>query len=265
MIRLRLAIASLAAAFLLPLTAQAEGLPDLAGKSVVVVTENAYPPLQFVDPKTGKQIGWEYDAMDEIAKRLNFKVEYQNTSWDAMIQSVSDGQYNIGMTGITIKDDRKEKVDFSDPYMRSEQFMLVRGDETRFTDAKSFAEFKDGLVGAQPGTTPFYTAVYSVLDGNEQNPRIKLFETFGATVQALKAGDVDVVLTDGTAGKGYVDASNGGLKLVGGPLGTEDFGFIFPKGSDLVGPVNAAIAALKADGTIDALNKKWFLDYKMGQ
>lgn len=265
MIRLRLAIASLAAALLLPLAAQAEGLPDLAGKSVVVVTENAYPPLQFVDPKTGKQIGWEYDAMDEIAKRLNFKVEYQNTSWDAMIQSVSDGQYNIGMTGITIKDDRKEKVDFSDPYMRSEQFMLVRGDETRFTDAKSFAEFKDGLVGAQPGTTPFYTAVYSVLDGNEQNPRIKLFETFGATVQALKSGDVDTVLTDGTAGKGYVDASNGGLKLVGGPLGTEDFGFIFPKGSDLVGPVNAAIAALKADGTIDALNKKWFLDYKMGQ
>jgi polar amino acid transport system substrate-binding protein len=73
------------------------------------------------------------------------------------------------------------------------------------------------------------------------------------------------VLTDGTAGKGYVDASNGALKLVGEPLGTEDFGFIFPKGSDLVAPVNAAIAALKADGTLDGLNKKWFLDYKMGE
>ena len=73
-----------------------------------------------------------------------------------------------------------------------------------------------------------------------------------------------MVLTDGTAGKGYVDASDGGLKLVGGPLGSEDFGFIFPKGSDLVAPVNAAIASMKADGTIDALNKKWFLDYKLG-
>jgi polar amino acid transport system substrate-binding protein len=255
----------LAALVLTPFAAHAADLPDLKGRKVVVVTENAYPPLQFIDPKSGKQIGWEYDAMNEIAKRLNFQVEYQNTSWDAMIQAVSDNQYNIGMTGITIKEERKQKVDFSDPYMRSEQFMLVRGDENRFTDAKTFAAFKDGLVGAQPGTTPFYTAVYSVLDGNEQNPRIKLFETFGATVQALKAGDVDVVLTDGTAGKGYVDASNGGLKLIGGPLGTEDFGFIFPKGSDLVAPVNAAIASLKADGTIDALNKKWFLDYKMGQ
>ncbi len=261
----RTVLAGLTAVMFSPLAAFAASLPDLGGKTVVVVTENAYPPLQFVDPKSGKAIGWEYDAMNEIAKRLNFKVEYQNTSWDAMIQAVSDGQYNIGMTGITIKDDRKQKVDFSDPYMRSQQFMLVRGDEKRFTDAKSFGALSDGLIGAQPGTSPFYTAVYEILDGNEQNPRIKLFETFGATVQALKTGDVDLVLTDSVAAKGYVDSSNGGLKVVGEPLGTEDFGFIFPKGSDLVAPVNAAIADLKADGTFDTLNKKWFLDYKMGQ
>lgn len=261
----KLSIAGLLAVLLFPIAAWAQTLPDLGGRTVVVVTENAYPPLQFVDPKSGKPIGWEYDAMDEIAKRLNFKVDYQNTSWDAMIQSVSDGQYNIGMTGITIKEERKQKVDFSDPYMRSEMRMLVRSDEARFTDAKSFAALESGLAAAQPGTTPFYVTVYDVLDGNEQNPRIKTFETFGAGVQALRAGDVDLVLTDGVAANGYVDASEGKLKVIGGPLGTEDFGFIFTKGSDLVAPVNAAIAAMKADGTIDALNKKWFLDYKMGQ
>ena len=261
---LKFILAAAAAALAFSLPAQAQDLPDLGGKTVVVVTENAYPPLQFIDPKTGEQIGWEYDAMNEIAKRLNFTVSYQNTSWDAMIQAVSDGQYEIGMTGISIKEDRKEKVDFSDPYMRSEMFMLVRGDESRFADAPSFAAFEDGLVGAQPGTTPFYVAVYDVLDGDEANPRIKLMETFGATVQALKTGDVDMVLTDGVAGKGYVEASDGGLKLVGGPLGADDFGFIFPKGSELVAPVNAAIEAMKADGTMDALNTKWFLDYKLG-
>jgi len=245
--------------------AMAADLPDLGGRQIVVVTENAYPPLQFIDPKTSEQIGWEYDAVNEIAKRLNFKVEYQNTSWDAMIQAVSDDQYHMGMTGITIKDERKEKVDFSDAYMRSEMFMLVRGDEDRFSDGKTFGAFKDGLVGAQAGTTPFYVAVYNMLDGDEANPRIKLFDTFGSTVQALKTGDVDVVLTDGTAGKGYVEASDGGLKLIGEAMGTEDFGFIFPKGSDLVAPINAAIAEMKSDGTIDALNKKWFLDYKFGQ
>ena len=262
---LKTVFALAASLVVVPALAVAQSLPDLGGRDVVVVTENAYPPLQFIDPKTGDQIGWEYDAMDEIAKRLNFKLEIQNTSWDAMIQAVSDAQYHVGMTGITIKEERKEKVDFSDAYMRSEMFMLVRGDEERFTDAESFAAFEDGLVGAQAGTTPFYVAVYDVLDGNEQNPRIKLLETFGATVQALKAGDVDMVLTDGTAGNGYVEASSGGLKLIGEALGTEDFGFIFPKGSDLVAPFNAAIASMKADGTIDALNKKWFLDYKFGQ
>ncbi len=253
------------AALLIAAPSFGQALPDLGGKDITVVTENAYPPLQFVDPKTGQAIGWEYDAVAEIAKRLNLKVTYQNTSWDAMIQAVSDKQYDMGMTGITIKEDRKEKVDFSDPYMRSEMFMLVRGDESRFTDAASFKAFEKGLVGAQAGTTPFYVAVYEVLDGKEDNPRIKLFETFGATVQALKSGDVDLVLTDGTAGKGYVDASNGGLKLTGTAMGTEDFGFIFPKGSDLAAPINAAIAAMKADGSIEALNKKWFLDYKLGQ
>ena len=242
----------------------AETLPDLAGREVVIVTENAYPPLQFLDA-SGAAVGWEYDAVAEIAKRLNITVKYENISWDAMMPAVSEGQYDIGMTGITIRDDRKEKVDFSDSYRTSEMVMLVRGDESRFADKASFAANAELLMAAQPGTTPFYVGVYEVLDGNEANPRIKLFETFGATVEALKSGDVDLVLTDGTAGAGYVEASAGGLKIIGEKLGTEDFGFIFPKGSDLVAPMNAAIASLKADGTRDALNKKWFLDYKMGQ
>ncbi len=244
--------------------AMAADLPDLGGKEIVVVTENAYPPLQFLDA-SGAAIGWEYDAMAELAKRLNFTVKYENISWDAMIPAVSEGQFDLGMTGITIREDRKEKVDFSDSYMTSEMVMMVRGDEARFADKAGFAGNPELLMAAQPGTTPFYVGVYEVLDGDEANPRIKLFETFGATVEALKSGDVDLVLTDGTAGAGYVEASGGALKIIGEKLGTEDFGFIFPKGSDLVAPMNAGIAAMRADGTIDALNKKWFLDYKMGQ
>lgn len=252
------------AAVMLATTATAEShLPDLGGQVVTVVTENAYPPLQFI--QNGDAIGWEYDAMAEIARRLNIDVVYENSSWDAMIPAVSEAQYDIGMTGITIRDDRAEVVDFSDPYMTSEMVMLVRGDEDRFSDAASFAANADLLMAAQPGTTPFYVGVYDVLDGDEANPRIRTMETFGATVQALRTGDVDLVLTDGTAGQGYVDASDGALKIVGEKLGTENFGFIFPKGSPLVGPINLAIADMKADGTLDALNTQWFLDFKMGE
>ncbi len=255
---------TLAASVLVGSTAMADGhLPDLEGREIVVVTENAYPPLQFMDGD-GNAVGWEYDAMAVIAERLNATIVYENISWDAMIPAVSEGQFDVGMTGITIREDRAEVVDFSDKYMTSEMVMMVRGDEDRFTDAASFAADEDLLMAAQPGTTPFYVGVYDVLDGDEANPRIKLMETFGATVQALRAGDVDLILTDGTAGNGYVDASEGALKIIGEKLGTEDFGFIFPKGSDLVAPINAAIADMEADGTIDALNTKWFLDFKVG-
>ncbi len=258
-------IVATVAAMMVATFATADGhMPDLDGREIVVVTENAYPPLQFIDGD-GNAVGWEYDAMAEIAERLNATVTYENISWDAMIPAVSEGQFDLGMTGITIRDDRAEVVDFSDKYMTSEMVMMVRGDEERFADAASFAADDDLLMAAQPGTTPFYVGVYDVLDGDEANPRIKLMETFGATVQALRAGDVDLVLTDGTAGNGYVEASDGGLKIIGEKLGTEDFGFIFPKGSDLVEPINAAIADMTADGTIDALNTKWFLDYKLGE
>jgi polar amino acid transport system substrate-binding protein len=182
-----------------------------------------------------------------------------------MIPAVSEGQADMGMTGITIRDDRREKVDFSDPYMHSEMRMLVRADEDRFTDAESFAAMPDGLIGSQAGVTPFYVAVYDVLDGNEANPRIRLFETIGAAIQGLRTGDVDLVLTDSTGGEGYVRANPDAFKIVGEPLGTEEFGFIFPKGSDLVAPVNAAIAEMRADGTLDALNTRWFVDYTIGE
>ncbi len=182
-----------------------------------------------------------------------------------MIPAVAEGQYDLGATGITINEERAEKVDFSIPYLRSEQLMIVRGDEMRFADAKGFAADPDLLVAAQPGTSPFYAAVYEILDGDEDNARVIKFDTFGAGLAALTAGDVDLALSDSTAANGYVAASGGKLKIVGEPLASEDFGFIFPKGSDLVAPFDAAIGAMQGDGTLTALNKKWFIDYKFGE
>jgi polar amino acid transport system substrate-binding protein len=243
------------------LSAQSPRLPDLKGRVIQAVTENAYTPLNFVDPKTGKAMGWEYDAVNEIAGRIGAKVKWSVCSWDTMIQAVRDGQYDVGMDGITINEERKKQVSFSEPYMVSQQFMLVRKSENRFTGAKDFGADKKLLIGSQPGTTNFYTAVYNVLDGDEKNPRIKLFETFGACVQALLSGDVDCVLMDAASSRGYIGANPDKLKVVGDPLGTEYFGFIFKPGSDLVEPFNAAIKSMKDDGTLERLNTKWFFEY----
>ncbi|GHA22135.1 basic amino acid ABC transporter substrate-binding protein [Devosia pacifica] len=245
--------------------AAAQDLPDLDGRTIVAVTENAYVPLNFTDPETGEGVGLEYDLFNEIAERLNAEVDWELASWDVMIQAVRDGQFDVGMDGITINAERAEQIDFSDPYLTSQQFMLVRADEDRFENAETFASDEEFLVGAQAGTTNFYVAVYDVLDGDESNPRIKLFETFGASVQALSAGDVDTVLMDATSAEGYIGANPGAFKVIGEALGTEEFGFIFPPGSDLVEPVNAALAAIKADGTLDTLEQKWFYDYNAAQ
>ena len=236
-------------------------LPDLAGKKVVAVTGNDYTPLNFVDPTTGKAVGWEYDAVNEICRRLNCMVDWQVTSWDTMIAAVKEGQFDVGMDGITITDERKQEVDFSDPYMTSQQFMLVRADESRFTTPQEFGADKELLIGSQTGTTNFYVAVYEVLDGDEANPRIKLFENFGATVQALIAGDVDMVLMDAASSRGYIGANPDKLKMIGDPLGTEQFGFIFTPGSELVAPFNAAIKTMADDGFLDHLNTRWFFLY----
>jgi polar amino acid transport system substrate-binding protein len=236
-------------------------LPDLGGRAIVAVTENAYVPLNFADPATGEGIGFEYDLFNEIAHRLNAQVDWQLASWDVMIQAVRDGQFEVGMDGITINDERRSQIDFSDSYLTSQQLMLVRADESRFTDAASFGANADFLVGAQAGTTNFYVAVYDVLDGDEANPRIKLFDTFGTSVQALQAGDVDTVLMDQTSANGYIGANPGAFKVIGEPLGTEDFGVIFTPGSDLVDPVNAALAQIRADGTLAGLEQKWFYEY----
>ncbi len=237
-------------------------LPDLEGQTVVAVTGNDYTPLNFVDPLTGEAVGWEYDAVDEICRRLNCEVDWQVTSWDTMIAAVQDGQFDVGMDGITITDERQEQVDFSIPYMVSQQFMLVRADEDRFSAPEEFAADEDLLIGSQTGTTNFYVAVYEVLDGDEANPRIKLFENFGAAVQALLAGDVDMVLMDAASSRGYIGANPDQLKIVGEPLGTEEFGFIFTPGSDLVEPFNAAIETMEEDGYLEYLNNRWFFLYE---
>lgn len=242
----------------LPLAAQ--DLPDLGGRIIHAVTENAYYPLNFAGPD-GQGIGLEYDVINEVAKRLNASVEWDLTAWDVMIESVRTGQFDIGADGITITAEREEQIDFTVPFITVEQYFLVRADEERITGPESFAENTDLLFGAQAGTSSFYTAIYDVLDGDEANPRVKTFDSFGAAVQAVKAGDVDAVIADQAASAGYIGADPGAFKQAGAAIKSDPFGFILTPGSDLVEPVNAALAQMQADGWLDERINYWFFEY----
>ena len=249
-----------AAMVLAALPAVAQDLPDLEGRVIHAVTENAYYPLNFAGPD-GQGIGLEYDVINEAARRLNATVEWDLTAWDVMIESVRTGQFDIGADGITITAEREEQIDFTEPFITVEQYFLVRADEERITGPESFAENTDLLFGAQAGTSSFYTAIYDVLDGDEANPRVKTFDSFGAAVQAVKAGDVDAVIADQAASAGYIGADPGAFKQVGEAIKADPLGFILTPGSDLVEPFNAALAQLDEEGWLDERINYWFFEY----
>ena len=227
-------------------------IPDLGGREVIVAVENAYPPFNSVDAN-GKGIGWDYDAFSEICKRLNCVPNFTEAAWDGIFEATAAGQYDVVADGVTITDERKKTVAFSDPYMNITQVILVRADETRFTDSKTLAALTDLVVATQLGTTNEIKAVEIVGES-----RVKSFDTFDGSVLALLSGDADAVILDQEPAKGYVSTNEGKLKILDEKLTSEDLGFVFQQGSDLIAPINAALATMKANGTMDTLYTKWW-------
>jgi polar amino acid transport system substrate-binding protein len=234
-------------------TTAAGALPDLGGRSVTVAIENAYLPFNYIRLDNGQAEGWDYDAVREICKRLNCKPDFQEIAWDNMIAAVADGQFDMAADGITITDDRAQVVDFSQGYIAVDQRIIVRLDETAFAKVDDFKTSTEAKLGTQKGTTNYDEAVKLVGEA-----RVVALDTFGDAVQALIAGDVDGVVIDDTAGQGYVGVNADKIKLIEGALVGQQLGFVFPKGSALVEPFDAALSAMKADGTLETINAKWF-------
>ena len=230
-------------------------LPDLGGREITVAVENAFLPFNYIDPATGEPAGWDYDAIRAMCELLNCTPVFVEAAWEGMIQAVADGQYDMAADGITITDERKEIVDFSDGFISIDQRFLARIDEDRFDSVQSFVDNSELILGTQTGTTNFETAS-EILPAD----RIQAFEQFPFAVQALIAGDIDAVIIDETAGLGYQGVNADSLKLVGDSLSSDQLGFVFPKGSELVAAINAAMAELRANGTMESLASRYFTD-----
>ena len=229
------------------------GLPDLGGREVTIAIENAYLPFNFILLDTGEADGWDYDFINEACKRLNCVPVWQEFAWDTMIAAVADGQFDMAADGITITEERAQSVDFTDGYINLEQRLLVRIDDDRYASLAELAADADARLSQQIGTTNYTVAEAAVGDD-----RIQTFDDFGQAVQAVVGGDTDGTVVDETAGQGYLGANKNQLKLIGPSLSSDQLGFIFPLGSPLVGPFNAAIAEMKEDGFLEQINLKWF-------
>ena len=229
-----------------------EGLPDLKGQKVVVAVENAYPPFNSIDEATGEGVGWDYDSVIEICKRINCVPEFQQAAWDGIFPAMAAGEYDWLADGVTYTEERDKEVDFSTPYVTIGQVLLVRADETGTLE--DFKSDTSKLVGTQLGTTNEIVAKETFPD-----KEIQSFEDFPGAILALLSGDIDAVVIDNLAAGGYIGEYTGKIKSASQITSDEQLAFVFPPGSALIEPVNAALASMQADGTLEALNKKWGL------
>jgi polar amino acid transport system substrate-binding protein len=230
----------------------AAGMPDLKGQTITVAVENAYPPFNYIDEATGEAIGWDYDAVREICKRINCVADFRQAAWDGIFPAMQAGEYDMLADGVTFKMGRAWGVDFSIPYTKVVQQLIVRADDTRSVD--DFKADTNLKVGTQIGTTNYIAAKETFPDKD-----ILTYADFGASVLALLAGDIDGVVLDDTAAWGFMQENLGKLKSAGEVKTGEVLAFVFPPNSDLVGAINAALRAMHNDGTLTHLNVKWNL------
>ncbi len=216
-----------------------------------VATDATWPPFEYVDTTTGKIVGFDIDLFTEIAKEANLDIEFVNVEWDPLLAGVAQGTYDCAISSITIKEDRKAEMDFSDPYYVAGQVIVTLKESTSITGPESLSGKK---VGVQTGTTGDDEA--QAIEGTN----VVGYDEIGMAFVALMGKQIDAVVCDTPVASGYL-AKYDTLTTPGEVLTTEEYGIAFPKGNaDLVNKVNDGLAKVKARGVIEELVQKWLVN-----
>lgn len=246
-------IVSLALLLLWPAAASAQDTTDLGGRALKIATENAYPPFNFIDPETGEAVGWEYDLLREICARLNCVAEFHEQPWAGMLEAVASGEYDLAADGISITAERAEIIAYSQPYLTLNQRLLLQEGEERFASWEEFRADEQLLLGAQGGTTDWQFAAEELGEA-----RLIAYDSTPAGIQGLIAGEIAALLLDDAVGAYFAQQQPGQLRLLPDELAAgQDIGLVFPPGSALIAPINAALSEIQSDGTLSAINEKW--------
>lgn len=243
--RMTLALATVAMALMLPLT-QAAAQED---KELLVATDTAFVPFEF--KQDGKYTGFDIDLWDAIAKKAGLKYQLRPMDFNGIIPGLQTRNIDAALAGITIRDDRKKVIDFSDPYYESGLALLVDVDNT---DIKTADDLKGRTVAVKIGT-----ATVDFLKENVPEAKLKLFPNIDNAFLELSTKRVDAVVHDTPNLQYYAQTGGKGKVKVVGTLKSGDYyGIAFPKGSDLVPKVNKALEAIRDSGEYDAIYTKWF-------
>jgi polar amino acid transport system substrate-binding protein len=217
---------------------------------LVVATDAAFPPFEYIEEESKEIIGFDIDLMNAIAEKANLDIVYKNVAWDPLLAGMADCQYDMAISAMTITEERAEQFSFSDPYINAGQIVVVQIDNETIAGPD---DLSGKNVGAQIGTTG--AMEIEAIEGTT----LKVYDTYELAFLDLVNGQIDAVVGDYPLAVAFVSQNADSLKLVGEVFTDENYGVAFCKGNtELIEKVNTALAELKDEGFIDELVQKWY-------
>lgn len=223
-------------------------------KVLRVGTEPAFAPFEFPKENSNELTGFDVELLQAIGKQMGYKVEVSGMGFDALIPALNAGNIDVAVAGITITDERKQVVSFSQPYYTSGLIVMVKKDNK---DVKSIDDLKGKRIAAQIGTTGEMKA------RSVEGAIVTTFNTQDEAALELKNGGVDAVVGDLPVMEYYL--AQGGSKFamtVGEKMDAEPYGIAVKKGSKLAADIDKAMNELKSNGEFDKIYNKWFASSK---
>jgi polar amino acid transport system substrate-binding protein len=217
--------------------------------AITVATDATFPPFENMDETTKKPAGFDIDLMNAIAEKNGWTINWVNTPFDSVLTGLASCQYDIGIAAISISEERKANMDFSNPYYNSGQIIVVRAEETAI---KGLSDLDGKRVAAQAGTTGEMEA--------QKIPNVvyKAFPSYALAFQDLMNGQEDAVIGDVPVAMGYVNQNPDKLKSVGDVFTGESYGIaVCKQKSEYVEKINSALQAIIDDGTMNTLVMRW--------
>ncbi|MBV6690368.1 glutamine ABC transporter substrate-binding protein GlnH [Xanthomonas euvesicatoria pv. euvesicatoria] len=220
-----------------------------AGKELLIATDTAFVPFEF---KQGNEyVGFDIDLWAAIAKEMGVTYQLKPMDFNGIIPALQTHNVDAALAGITIKEERKQAIDFSDGYYDSGFLLMVKSDNDSI---KSEADIAGKSLAVKSGTS---AADYA--KANLKAKDLRQFPNIDNAYLELRTGRVDAAMHDTPNVLYYIKtAGEGQVKAVGAQMMAQQYGIGFPKGSELREPVNAALKKLREDGTYAKIYEKWF-------
>lgn len=225
------------------------GQAHSADEELLIATDTAFVPFEF---KQGSEyVGFDIDLWAAIAKELNLKYQLKPMDFNGIIPALQTRNVDAALAGITIKEERKQVIDFSDGYYNSGFTLMVRADNEAI---KGEADVAGKSLAVKSGTS---AADYA--KANLKASDLRQFPNIDNAYLELRTGRVDVAMHDTPNVLYYIKtAGDGQVKAVGQPMMAQQYGIGFPKGSELREKVNGALKTLRENGTYADIYRKWF-------